>query len=132
LNRTENKERFYQLLYYAGLDEAWLKEALMNGDSVTVIALFGWGRITDRLTVNQQPLTVFEVEMEARRFADYIATFNRERAANPRLSYVIIHADFPFDFARLDLWYERDEGERIGAFKLYRVKLREEKTEAEK
>jgi hypothetical protein len=65
--------------------------------------------------------------MEVRRFADYIAAFNRERAASLRLSYVIVHADFPFDFTRLDQWYERDEGEQIGKFKLYRVNLREEK-----
>jgi len=40
------------------------------------------------------------------------------------LSYLIIHSDKRPDFANLDRWYERDAGERIGEFILYRVKLR--------
>jgi len=121
----ENKERFYQLLYYAGLNEEWLAQTLYSGDSVTIIALFGWGRITNRLTANQQPLTQFEVDMEIRAFANYIATFDRERAAKYQLHYVITRFDYANGFERLDHWYERDEGERIGKFILYRVKLRE-------
>jgi len=28
------------------------------------------------------------------------------------------------DFSRIDRWYERDAGERAGAYVIYRVKLR--------
>lgn len=125
LTWDENKERLYQWLYYAGLNEQWLAYTLNNRDSVMVIALFGWDRITDRLTVSPRPLTQPEIDMEVRQFANYIATFNRERATKYKLSYVITHNDLPFDLKNIDIWYERDEGEQHGKFKLYRLKLRE-------
>lgn len=121
----ENKERFYQLLYFLGVNETWLRESLSNGDAVTVIALFGWGRTTDRLTVTPRPLTQFEIDFEVRAFANYIATFNRERAAKFNLTYLITQDDFQADLTNLDLWYERDEGEQFGKFRLYRLNLRE-------
>jgi hypothetical protein len=121
----ENKDRFYQLLYFLGVNETWLRESLTNGDAVTVIALFGWGRTTDRLTVNPRPLTHFEIGIEVRAFANYIATFNREHAAKYNLSYLITQEDFPVDFTNIDRWYERDEGQSFGKFRLYRLKLRE-------
>ena len=120
----ESKERFYQHSYYAGLDAQWLDSELSNGNFVVVIALFGWGRNHDRLTVNPQTLTREEINAEVERFANYIATFDRERAAHPALSYVVVDAEWNFDFSNVDKWYERDAGERIGKFMLYRVKLK--------
>lgn len=122
---NENKERFYQLIYYMGMDERWLHQTLNSGDGVTIIALFGWGRTNERLTVNPKPLKVFEVEQEVQRYANYIQTFDRERAAGFKLSYVVAQTDYAADFTNIDRWYERDAGEQFGKFKLYRVKLRE-------
>ncbi len=120
----ENKERFYQQAYYSGLDAEWLSNELSNGNYVVIIALFGWGRHHDRLTVNATPLTQEEIAAEANSYAQYIATFNRERAARFPLSYVVMDADGSLDFTNLDRWYERDTGTRVGKFLLYRVKLK--------
>jgi len=120
----ENKERFYQQVYYSGLDAEWLSNELENGNYVVIIALFGWGRHHDRLTVNSTPLTHEEITAEANRYAEYIANFNRERAARFPLSYIVMDADGALDFSNLDRWYERDAGERVGKFMLYRVKLK--------
>jgi hypothetical protein len=120
----ESKERFYQQAYYAGLDSRWLESELNNGNFVVVIALFGWGRNHDRLTVNAVPLTHEEIAAEVDAYAQYINSFNRERASRPLLSYVVTGADGNFDFSNLDRWYERDAGERLGNFMLYRVNLR--------
>jgi hypothetical protein len=120
----ENKERFYQHAYYEGLDADWLKSELDRGNYIIVIALFGWGRHHDRLTANSTPLSHEEIDTEVERYSNYIATFNRERASNPLLSYVVTRADEEPNFTNLDRWYERDRGERHGKFILYRVRLK--------
>ncbi len=120
----ESKERFYQHVYYQGLDARWLESELNNGNYVVVIALFGWGRHHNRLTVNSTPLTPEEIAAEVNAYAQYIASFNRERAATPLLSAVVTHTDGEPDLSNLDRWYERDAGEILGKYKLYRVKLR--------
>jgi hypothetical protein len=120
----ESKERFYQHLYYQGLDAEWLESELNDGNYVVVIALFGWGRHHDRLTVNSTPLTQEEINAEVNAYAQYIASFNRERAATPLLSAVVTHTDGEPDLTNLDRWYERYAGERHGKFILYRLRLR--------
>jgi hypothetical protein len=122
----ESKERFYQHIYYTGLNAQWLEAELNEGNYVAVIALFGWGRHHDRLTVNATPLTREEIAAEVERYSTYIATFNRERAASPTLSAVVTHTDGEPALTNLDRWYERDSGEPFGKFMLYRVHLRPE------
>lgn len=121
----ESKQRFYQHLYYTGLNAQWLEEELNDSNYVIVIALFGWGRHHDRLTVNWTPLTQEEIAAEVDAYAKYIASFNRERAATPLLSAVVTHTDGEPDLKNLDRWYERDAGEHLGKFMLYRLKLRQ-------
>jgi hypothetical protein len=120
----ESKERFYQQAYYSGFDAHWLESELKNGNFVVVIALFGWGRNHDRLTVNALPLTREEIAAEVNAYAQYIESFDRERATHPLLSYIVTDAYGGFDFTNIDRWYERDAGERLGNFMLYRLKLR--------
>jgi hypothetical protein len=120
----ENKERFYQHAYMAGLDAEWLERELNDGNYVVVIALFGWGRHHDRLTINSTPITQEEIAAEVNAYAQYIASFDRDRAAQLLLSYVVTHADGEPDLKNLDRWYERDVGERLGKFILYRVRIR--------
>ncbi|HWT01655.1 MAG TPA: hypothetical protein VN256_15520 [Pyrinomonadaceae bacterium] len=120
----ENKERFYQHIYYQGLDAHWLERELKDNNYIIVIALFGWGRHHARLTANSTPLSAAEITSEVNRYADYTATFTRDRAANPRLSYLVTDADSTADLKNLDRWYDRDPGEHHGKFILYRVRLR--------
>jgi hypothetical protein len=121
----ENKERFYQQLYYLGIDGQRFNERA-RGEFQFLLALFGWERANYNLTVNRRPVTNEEIKEEVRNYSEYIASFNRERAANPQLSYVVTHADGAPDFTNLDRWYERDTGERVGQFMIYRVRIRQE------
>ncbi len=124
----ENKERYYQTLYYLGYDEDWLDHQLKNGNFVAMIALFGWGRHTDRLSAAATPLTYGEVAEEVQKFAEYRKNFDYQKATHPTLSYLVAPADWQVDFTNLDKWYTRDEGEVLGKFVLYKLKI---KTEAE-
>jgi hypothetical protein len=121
---AENKERFYQHLYYSGTGENRFLEALSEYSFEYRIGLFGQERINRTLTPDLKPITAEEIRYELGLYLDYAASFDRERAARWPLSYVVTWAQDNPDFANLDRWYERDQGERVGNFMLYRVKLR--------
>ncbi|MEP6788092.1 MAG: hypothetical protein ABJB40_06660, partial [Acidobacteriota bacterium] len=122
----ENKERYYQQLYYDGVNERQLAERIKHGDDiVSLIALFGWGRHTDRLNSNYKPLTFGEVDEEARNYAEYVRTFDASQPGATRLDYLITPAGQTEPFlANIDKWYERDAGETIGNYTLYKLTLR--------
>jgi len=121
----ENKERYYQYLYYQGVSPQRLGDAMRSGnDFVSVIALFGWGRHTDRLNSDFKPLTVAEIDAEVELFETYIKTFDPRNAVNKPLDLALVRNNDDVDWSTIDKWYERDRGERIGDFVLYRLKLR--------
>ncbi|HEX8141109.1 MAG TPA: hypothetical protein VF553_00835 [Pyrinomonadaceae bacterium] len=127
---AENKERFYQQLYYSGIGERRFLEAMNEYNFEYRIGLFGQERINRTLTADLKPITAEEIRYELGLYMDYAASFSRERAARWPLSYVIAWGGDKPNFANLDRWYERDQGERIGNFILYRVKLRQVETGA--
>jgi len=123
LTWQENKERYYQYLYYSNVDEKGL-DYLLKNDFVSTIALFGWGRHTDRLSSNFKPLTYGEVAEEVRIYREYIGNFGVSEAANPIISYVIVSNQGQTNLENLEKWYELDEGEIVGDHILYKSKLR--------
>lgn len=74
---------------------------------------------------NSEPVSQPEIESEVAEYANFIRSFSPSDVLKRPVSYVITRADGAFDLPRIELWYERDEGERIGDYILYRVKLRE-------
>jgi len=123
LSWPQNKERYYQYLYYSSVDEAGL-DYLLKNDFVSQIALFGWGRHTDRLSANAKPLTYGEIAEEVRRYAEYISHFNASTASSPTLAYVVVNTEIETDLTNLDRWYERYQPETIDKYVLYKVRLR--------
>jgi hypothetical protein len=130
VSREERKQFFYQHLYFSKADTESLREALrgtpkdeaMNYYARAVI--FGHERIVPALAADFKPIQDDEIERELRTYQDYASTFSRTQALTRPLTYVITRADANFDFANIDRWYERDSGERVGAYVLYRVNLR--------
>ncbi len=123
LSWGESKERYYQQLYYTGADERTL-DWLLKNDFVSQIALFGWGRHTDRLSVDSKPLTYGEIAAEVQNFKRYIENFSRENASNPLISYVVIRDDDRANLENLEKWYVLDAGEAVGEHTIYSVRLR--------
>jgi len=123
LSWEESKERYYLQMYYQRWDDRTLDHMLRN-DFVTTIALFGWGRHTDRLSVDSKPLTNGEVAEEVKRYGDYIRNFGKQQAMNPTIKYVVVPNSGRTDLSRLEEWYELDEGEAVGGHTLYKARLR--------
>jgi hypothetical protein len=122
----ENKERYYQTLYYMSYDEKWLDYQLKHGNFVAMIALFGWGRHTDRLSADSKPLTYGEVNQEVQKFAEYYKNFDYQKATHPTLSYLVMPKDQEVDLSNLEKWYRRDQGEVLGKFTLYKLEVKAE------
>ncbi len=123
LSWEESKERYYQQLYYQAIDEKGLDHLLKN-DFVSQIALFGWGRHTDRLTTESKPLTYGEIAEEAKRYGDYRRKFGKQQASNPLIRYVVVPNWDRFDLSNLEGFYELDEGEVVGSHTIYKARLK--------
>ena len=91
-----------------------------GGDFVSMIALFGWGRHTDRLNSEHKPLTFGEIDAEARAYAEYSRTFGLDKPGVVKLDYLIASAETTA-FANIDRWYSRDGGELYGKYVLYKL-----------
>jgi hypothetical protein len=120
----ENKERYYQYLDYLGVSPKGLAANMKNGDDfVSMIALFGWGRHTDRLNSKYKPLTFREIDAEAELYARYIENFDPRINGNP-LTYVIAETDASINLEAIDRWYIRDSGGQFGKHTLFKLKLK--------
>ncbi|MBX3280983.1 MAG: hypothetical protein KF756_00750 [Acidobacteria bacterium] len=121
----ENKERYYQYLYYTGVDPEELLASMKSGrDFVSVIALFGWGRHTDRLSAEYKPLTYAELDHEADLYSRYIENFDPKTAGNRPADLALARIDEEPDWTNVDRWYVRDAGEKVGDFILYKLQVR--------
>lgn len=124
----ENREHIYQYLYYTGEDLTKIDEEQMEAldyrRRYLIHSLIEWGHNDPAWTVNWKQITPRDVREALSGYADYAASFSREQASSPTLAYVVTRAEAAQDLSNLDRWYERDAGERIGLFTLYRVRLR--------
>ena len=125
VSETENRERFWRQLYYLGYDEKKFWKQLDHPDWYFLTGMFPYSRLSPAINGTQTPITSEEFRAQLAIYLDYVKTFDRPRAASPLLSYLMVEADGEPDFANLDRWYQRDAGERIGNFILYRLELRQ-------
>jgi hypothetical protein len=128
VSQLESKERLYRHLYYTGVGVKEL-DAYLHGQNVyygCAVGLFGFDRLIDGLNPNAKPITVAEKNEELILFGRYVETFDKQRAANPRLSYLITPTVGGTDLKNLERWYQRDAGERVGKFTLFRLQLRDD------
>jgi len=128
VTQLESKERLYRHLYYTGVGVKEL-DAYLHGQNVyygCAVGLFGFDRLIDGLNPNAKPISIEEKNAELISYGRYVETFDKERAANPRLSYVITPTVGGTDLKNLERWYQRDTGERVGKFTLFRLQLRDD------
>jgi len=124
LRPGESRQRFYEYLYYTGVEENKLTKDLREPMSTVAAAAFGHERVIPDLAVKPKPITDDEIVGQVSEYKQFYSTFSREQAIQHILSYVIVPIDGGPDLTNLDRWYQRDQGERIGGYILYRVQLR--------
>ena len=118
----ENRERLYQQLYYSGVEEQEFA-TLAGTQSFLQLALFGWERMSQQSYTHD--LTNEDLRKETALYAAYIKAFDATKAAAPAVAYVITPAMGGPSLINFDRWYERDSGERIGDYVLYRTRRKQ-------
>ncbi len=126
VTEKENRERFWRQLYYLGYDEKKFWAALNHPEWNFLTGLFPYSRLDRAITGVRTPIGPDELRAQMHAYLDYAQTFDLDRAASPGLSHVIVRAGDEPNYLNLDRWYQRDAGERVGEFILYRVQLREQ------
>jgi hypothetical protein len=126
---AERKEFLYMHLYYSRVDGSALRKPFEGtardvGLKYARAAIFGHERIIPGLNLHFEPIKEEEIEQAIRDYQNYIDSFSREEAVKRPLAYAVLLAEDKFDFTNVDRWYERDPGERVGDYVLYRLKLR--------
>ncbi len=120
----ESRERFYEYLYFTGIDGDKLANELAQPMSTFAAAAFGHERVIPDLSVQAKPITSEEIAFQVADYKAYYYSFTRVRAVQHVLSYVIVPSAGGPDLLNLDRWYQRDKGEQVGDYILYRVQLR--------
>ena len=128
--REERKHALYMHLYYSANDPEHLRALLNdkgNDPALTYHAkttLFGPERILPFLSKDFRPITREEIEKEVQAYGTFFDSVSKEIILKQPISYVVAGEQFSPDFSRIDMWYDRDGGERVGVYNLYRLKLR--------
>ena len=120
----ESHERFYEYLYFTGIDGDKLANELAQSMSTFAAAAFGHERVIPDLSVKAKPITSDEIAFQVADYKAYYSSFTRDRAVQHVLSYVIVPSAGGPDLSNLDRWYQRDKGEQVADYILYRVQLR--------
>ena len=132
LTREERKKFFFMHLYYSNADTESLRQALSGRSdksreelSTARTVIFGYERTSPSLTNHFRPIEDDEIEHEVEAYRNYVNSFSRDQVVNRPLTYAVIPAAGRFDFTNLDRWYERDTGELVGGYTVYRLTLRD-------
>jgi hypothetical protein len=122
----EDKERLAQFLYYKGVTFADVDpdhfESINGERAYYLSSLISRGRFNPRLTVDWKPIRAEEVIAARDYYNNFVAGFDRARAAHPQISFLLVASDDAVNLSNFDCWYERDQGERLGKYTLFRVR----------
>ena len=130
LPQSLRKEWLYTHLYYSGVMKESYRDLLSGRTEDLPFAYFAkstvFGNERAHLFLGHaQPVRQDEIESEVEGYRAFLDTFSAEQALKRPLTYLITRADDRLDLSRLDQWYQRDSGEQVGLYTLYRLKLRE-------
>lgn len=117
LSLSEQRQRFFHFLYYQKLSLDQVKLAL-EIDFTSRVEVFGSARANELLTVDHRPITDSEIGQAVQEYAVFCKSFT----PSVPLAYAVVAAGD--DLSNLDLWYERDAGQKFEDLTIYRLRLR--------
>jgi hypothetical protein len=115
------RRRFFQFLYYLGIDENRLAQDLQN-DFVARWEIFGAQRANPVLGSSHTPITQDEINNSAKEYGAFANSFDSILATSPSLSYALVSPNA--DLRNLDKWYDRTLVQKSGPYVLYRLQVR--------
>jgi hypothetical protein len=123
VTQEEQKRFFYMHLYYSKVETEEFRQLLNSMDQYSRNIIFGHERLFPALSSHFETIQPDEIEREVQSYQTYVNSYSREEVIRRPIAYAVVPKG-DFDFANLDRWYERDDGERVGSYTLYRLKLR--------
>lgn len=126
VTEKENRLRFFNQLHYLGFDENRIFKELEQTGWFLYAGFFPYDRLSPVISGKTGGISAEELRAQIREYEQYSNSVGRENATKFRLSYLVVRSDAEPDYRNVDRWYERDAGEKIGKFVLYRLKLRED------
>lgn len=125
VNLNANRELFFKQLYFENFDEQDLISGLQRGDTFLFYGLWGGEKTNSIYTGELKPVTSDDIKEAAAQYLEYRRNFSYENARTPEISTVLMHRfTNNHGLSAIDRWYERDAGETVGEYMIYRVKLR--------
>ena len=121
VDSAEQKKRYYQYLYYSGVDENKLA-MILRDDFTARWEVFGAERVNPVLTANPYPISDQEIRNAAKEYGEFTRAFDSNLAATPLLTYAVV--SLKDNLSNLDKWYERSEAYRDGELVTYHLKLK--------
>ena len=116
----ENKRLFYLYFYYSGYSGKDLADAL-NGNSFEITAaVFGSERALPALAKGDA-IKPDEIKKEIEKYEQFSRTFSEKDAVAPKLDFLIVPDKAEPNYANIDRWYSRGEGQVTGLFKVFKL-----------
>ena len=69
----------------------------------------------------EKHLPNLQVEAEVERYERFWNDFDSEDAAQTKISYLVVYTTAGDPMTNIDRWFDRDSGESLGAYTLYRL-----------
>ena len=129
VNAAQSKQRLYTHFYYSNKSAEYFRQLLNDQTDDHFAAyyaksvIFGPERVVAFLGEHIGLLGTSKSSRSSA-YGSFAKSFSQEKVTVHPLNYAIVPANAYFDFSNIDRWYERDLGERVGAYYLYRLKQR--------
>lgn len=125
------KELLYLQLYYSGANAARFRDLLVQRTEKPYMnfyapsVMFGDERFLAVFSLHSERIRPDEIEASVNTYQAYVDSFSRERCLLRPVAYLVTNSARESDLSNLDRWYQREGKETIGAYNLYRLKLRD-------